>query len=322
MSHKYFAYRKLGNKYMNSQKLLGYGQIANCVNALMKTGVELFSSIQDYDQYGRCLGSPIYADLDGPTALQDTRQLVSAIQEEYMSNPQVFFSGNKGFHVILDYYIAGPDCHLIVKEMMDGLGSWKSLDYAVYTQRRQFRLEGAKHHKTGLFKTRISTDELFMLELEAIKGIATKSIVDTNKQQHIDKDTIEDFDAEARVKVTAYQEEYAKAIQSKGHVLHTQLSPCIEKCLASKPFDGEWNIVITSIARFFNSRNLSYDQAMDMFMQYEHWQDDYKHVEKVMKTIYQRPSLFGCKGAEHLERFCDVLCEFNNKEELDFKLVR
>jgi len=121
---------------------------------------------------------PFYLDLDAAdeseekgrrAALADARKIVRWFCDAGLDKTQVrvWFSGNRGFHITIDPYALGaepsPDLHSVYKLF----GGWlvelldlKTLDLAVYSSRRMWRLPDSIHHKSGLFKVEVTHEEL------------------------------------------------------------------------------------------------------------------------------------------------------------------
>jgi len=80
---------------------------------------------------------------------------------------QLFFSGGRGFHVVVPYTtLAQPlaeDNHLVnrrVAELIQEETGDLGIDWAIYSSRRQFRLPNTRHQKSGLFKVALQRSDL------------------------------------------------------------------------------------------------------------------------------------------------------------------
>lgn len=80
----------------------------------------------------------------------------------------VYYTGKKGFHVECEALALGINpsnsLHSVFRYIAKCTAeemSLSSLDFAVYDQRRMWRLPGTKHQDTGLYKNRLSSDVLF-----------------------------------------------------------------------------------------------------------------------------------------------------------------
>lgn len=135
---------------------------------------------------GEVFISPLYFDLDNPTDPEVSRvdavKLVDFFTKELDvkdSDVQAYFSGSKGFHVLVESQALGisprNDLHKIFKHiagyLVHRLGL-TSLDLVVYTSSRMLRLPNSVHQKTRLFKIELSLDELRNKNLGEIKALA------------------------------------------------------------------------------------------------------------------------------------------------------
>jgi hypothetical protein len=92
----------------------------------------------------------------------------------------IYFSGNRGFHVVVnaEVFNAEPQIdmikvwRLLVNHINKEL-KLNTLDLAVYTKRRSWRIPNTKHTKTGLYKRALTYEE-FNSSLENIRELAKK----------------------------------------------------------------------------------------------------------------------------------------------------
>ena len=98
----------------------------------------------------------------------------------YVENILLFFSGNKGFHLEIDYrsYMDNPffDLHLIYKEFYKYLEkvikpekNKSTMDASIYSIRRMWRYPNTRHSKTGLYCIPITFNELKLPYKEIFK---------------------------------------------------------------------------------------------------------------------------------------------------------
>lgn len=94
-------------------------------------------------------------------AKTDAVELLDRLKKHGITEEQteIYFSGSKGFHVVVNTEeIFNPtEFKAITKNLALGL---KSYDSVVSNPSRVIRVANTKHPKTGLFKTRLSVDEL------------------------------------------------------------------------------------------------------------------------------------------------------------------
>jgi hypothetical protein len=128
---------------------------------------------------GPCWCRWLVLDIDRPNlddALADVRKLVRTIGERYpamQGDVAVFFSGSKGFHVLVELAHNPPPAvgfHHTAREFAEMLAGRAAvtIDTSIYDVNRVVRLPSTKHPKTGLFKRRLDCDVLDRLDVVGI----------------------------------------------------------------------------------------------------------------------------------------------------------
>lgn len=313
---KYLAYRHGG--YTKGQRLLDESARLSVRNALLQSDVEFFETIQSYDQDARTLSAPLYADLDGEGCEDLVVELYDSILDDFGIKADIYFSGSKGFHLIVPVVINHSQPHLIAKEFFNDycfIGEKNGvelfnpfLDQRVYTNRRLWRCEGSKHYKTGLYKKRVPI-ELVRDSIELVREYCRVPDVSFQAMNEHTDGAINLHIAEIIKRVDIVEAQ--KAIYIGPAHTSKNIPQCIASAIATMPLDGEWNLTITLIARFLNSNNFSMEESLSMMMVYDFWRNDSRHVEAVFKSVFRGVSHFGCRGQELLKRQCDVFCPYN-----------
>lgn len=122
-------------------------------------------------------------DLDGATS--DARRLCATLVERYRIDGDellVFFSGSKGFHVGLStaLWSARPSevFHKVAGRFAERIAETTGVevDSGIYDRVRAFRAPNSQHPKTGLYKRRLSLDELLYLRTSAIVKLAAEPV--------------------------------------------------------------------------------------------------------------------------------------------------
>jgi hypothetical protein len=136
------------------------------------------NSVADYA--GPCRCRWLVLDIDRPdlvAALADARRLVAFLHERYPEcegRVRVYFSGGKGFHVIVELVHAPPPAvgfNAVCRTLAEALAARAAvrIDRGVYDVNRLIRLPNTRHPRTGLFKRRIDADALFRLDLDGVR---------------------------------------------------------------------------------------------------------------------------------------------------------
>ena len=128
---------------------------------------------------GPCWCRWLVLDIDRPDladALADTRKLVTAVYQRYpalVGDVLVYFSGNKGFHVLVELAHEPPPAvgfNRTARAFAEALAedAGVSIDVSIYDANHIIRLPNTRHPKTGLFKRRVFSEALFQLNVAGI----------------------------------------------------------------------------------------------------------------------------------------------------------
>jgi hypothetical protein len=114
---------------------------------------------------------------DLAVALTDARKLVTSLYQRYPETVgcvPVYFSGGKGFHVLVELAHAPPPSvgfHRIARTFAETLAARAGvkIDPSIYDIAHIIRLPNTRHPRTGLFKRFIACESLFLIDLEGIR---------------------------------------------------------------------------------------------------------------------------------------------------------
>jgi hypothetical protein len=132
---------------------------------------------------GPCWSPWLWWDIDAEElhhAHQDAGALAAFLVERYAVEPDeplLFFSGAKGFHLGLTTALWSPspkaEFHRTARRFAEHVAALAAvtIDTGVYDRVRAFRAPNSRHPKTGLYKRRLSFDEL-LGPLDAILELA------------------------------------------------------------------------------------------------------------------------------------------------------
>lgn len=320
MIYKYFAYKE--GQYWRINDLLSMDQCRAQLSALAWKK-EVFASIQNYDEYGNVLSGPIWFDLDGDPAnvLADAKDLVCALEFLVNCTPRIYFSGRKGFHLIIERQIEHPRVHEIVADFaQETAGTIKTLDKAVYRTRSMFRIPGSPASEKGYYKIELTRGELFTLSFEEIRQLASKQrFIET---EH-DPSKMDDEQIVAWLKIAEAKLPVFSTVTDieRARNLELEFTPCLRHLLTQPAPPGERNLTAFLLARFFKVTGLDRDSAERLFFSQQHWKSfelEGREVSKVLKSVYQsrQEPRVGCKtpspGADLMRSYCDQLCHFRD----------
>lgn len=268
-----------------------------------------FASIQTFlqktkpEKKGELHIAPMYFDLDYENnpdiAKQEAVKVIDFFIKELGLEPydiRVFFSGSKGFHILIDEQALGvqprEDLQKVYKYLAgyikNRLGTWvqvdgkdtllplESIDLVVYTCPRMLRLPNSVHQKTKLHKVELNLDEL-ELPLEILRTIAAKPRHDTElKYTGVDRQEIKPRPKAVKMyqdKVTEYEDMSCSANvrYDKESYNFTKDKPpvCVKDILEKgwkKP--GDRNNATVQLGCYFKAAGYTKEETTDILDQW------------------------------------------------------
>ncbi len=317
--HRYFAWKEKG--YWRGQSLLTRPQIGALL-AAFDWKKEVFASVQTYDEAGHCIDSPLFFDFDGAPerVLFDVRHFVQACEFVVNCTPRIYFSGNKGFHLVIDHPITHPQCHLLVKDFAEEIAVTKTLDRRVYRTQSLLRLPGSPASAPGYYKIQLRRSELYELDFEQIRSLAKERRVinDDHDPSKLDMEVMDAWLKTAVAKLPTY--DTVQKLQTYSDSVGLEMTPCIIALLTKAPALGTRHESVFILAKFFKLVGFTEAQALETLQSYEHWsvyEQQERDVSKTVANVYhsRRPTQLGCKGkstgAELMRDHCHDHCPFS-----------
>lgn len=304
--YQYLSWFRKGVAYPSGNKPLTIDAIAKLKPTLLSTGVEVHESVQRYDNLGRVLYTPLYADFDGIGSIDDVLKFCELVNLEFGIVPDIYFSGNRGCHTFINVEVRHSHPHLVAKKFMSIMSQSKCVDTQMYGSRHLLRSEGSIHFKTNLYKTRITTDEL----ASGAYKVRAKTQRLTTPTAHESKTLslfINGLYTLIDQELKEMDEKY-KAIKSE---MRGEVAPCIKALIKEGPVAGDNNNRLTLIARNMNSVGVNMEDAIAEVSSVPAWSLLGREIISVFKSTYKQTSRFGCRGNATLKQYCDQFCPFN-----------
>lgn len=323
--YRYFSWiedgRWMGNCLLSNQ------QIATLLQQF-RWRYQAFASTQTYDKEGRIEHCPLYFDIDGDskegiTALKMAQEVVAELESRYNVTPEIFFSGNKGYHIIVPVPIHHPLCHYVAMAMVQELGckDYSNIDRRVYRSRAMLRLNKSPASRDGFYKIRLTRDDLFDHDMETHRQFATNNRADVQSDFNISKFNRKRWEedlANATQHVGKKSEEYSKVSHDKQVRPWT---PCLEALLTTEPLVGERHSAAFLIGRWSMQAGVDEELALKNFLRFPHWQafeTEEKGISKMLRSLYKSGKIptLGCKfpgiDRDMMKRHCDPLCQYSD----------
>lgn len=326
MKHRYFSWIEDGRWQGNC--LLSTQQIGTLLTQF-RWRYQAFASIQKYDKDGHLLGCPLYLDIDGEskegiTALKMAQEVVSELESRYHTTPDIFFSGNKGYHVVVPVDINHPLCHYVALTMVQGLGcaGYTNIDRRVYTGRRMWRVNRSPASKPGFYKIRLTRAELFDFTIDEHRQFAQVNTTEAKPEFDLAKFNQARWDEDVSLAVSQFEKRTAE--YSASQMIDKKArpwTPCLDGLLSTPPSQGDRSITAFILGRWYMQAGVSEEEATNNFRYHKHWQDfeaEERGVSKMLRSLYKsgRVPTLGCRypseDRDLMKKHCDQLCPYND----------
>jgi len=276
-------------------------------------GVKFVTALEKDSADGNHYRGDLYFDIDNENlseSLVDTRELVERIYADFDIEPNVWFSGKKGFHVTIPMgYFENPETFVkdlpkTYKFMAYRIGKdIKSLDRSIYSsgKGRMFRVEGCYRDSTRLYKTRLTLEQLFSLDLKDILNYCSVP-------HEIIKDGGQDTKRSEKLTILYHvallfsnvKKEKKGSVEEISSKIHT-LPPCLNKIIASPDavrVGATFNDVVMLLSTFFAGEPGKASEACENLI--KSWDS------ATYKTINAR------------RRFLEYMCEYTEEAGYEF----
>lgn len=315
-SKRYYSFRG-EDGYFRGHSIMDMGQVA--VLSHYNKQAEHFAAIEYYDQDNRVIGSPLSFDVDFEgnlnMAYHVTKMLCDRLTE-FGLKYKAWFSGGKGFHVVVPKIIEGDKAHTIAKAIKRVYFNIKGVDEKIYRVQSLFRVEGSVNAKSSLYK--IPIDPSWTLDyilkkaeepiplnfnLEIDESIDLLPLVNGSKHMFDMLQVTERHDA--------YDSEY-------------ETSLCIKKMWADDdPPRDQWHSIIYTLVKHFYSSGYNSHEITEKFDEHPFWSSictsgyNRRSYTKIINSLGRSTKHgIGCKNgasAECMRYYCTPLCFIDDR---------
>lgn len=307
--------------------------LANFNNTDVYYGVYNYQS----DDIAKCAlyGSP-YIDLDldikDDEGFDEVRhQTVMAMQyfEKYFGIPlemqQVYFSGSKGFHVVIPATILGitPDTELNIKfKKLAGLVAksmdCNAIDLRIYDRKRLFRIPNTINGKTGLYKVPVPINLLWSCSLEEMKEWASEPReIHFDEPMLIHKSAIHYHTLFRLLKPSEKAESKPKKRDFEIPTTQKELLPCTKEILSTGVQKGQRNNTTVALASSLMQSGKQLKDTIEILEEWNEFNDpplDEKELHTTAISAYsmlKSGRTYGCAYFKELGVCAGKDCKLN-----------
>ena len=236
---------------------------------------------------------------------------------------KVFYSGNKGVHIIVPAVILGiepmPLLNGVFKTIALSIKSFtpnKTVDTQIYDNKRMFRIPNTIHEKSKLYKIPITPEELRNLSEEDIKALA-------QQPREVQLNTVYTTNNIAQKQFQRAIEEYYtldkeskkdKRFKSK----YNFTPPCIQYILENGAVEGQRNITIACLTGFCKNSGKSLNETIDFISEWNSKNakpTGSQEMKKTIKSIFMGEKIYGCSTLKLLSVCDESRCKLAKKKE-------
>ena len=228
---------------------------------------------------------------------------------------QLYYSGYKGIHMIVPMTSLGLLPHVslnkIYKDLIEDINNYiknKTLDTGIYDDKRLFRVPNTFNFKGQRYKIPLTLEEFRTMRYEEVRELAKGMrtiFIPPIQESLISKKILESM-------IKEWTERAKKQHDFSGRILNIkELPPCI-KAMHEKVFQetvDERNNSGTALVSFYMQRGFTYEQTLDIVMQWglEQCSPALKtsDIETIVNSVYVGKYRYGCGTFERVSGVCD-----------------
>ena len=252
-------------------------------------------------------------DIDGEGSLEEAREIIRFLKDRGVPVQclRVFFSGMKGFHILIPNQLIGSEPSENVSSYMRRFAELllgDDVDLSIYNHVRLFRYPNTRHGRSGLFKYELSIDQLMTLSWQEIKALAVKPSAYRARPCSAGRNLyLSELWEEAKAKSVTFTIQMMGKPEHKAPVTDHYCYHAIMQDGVSKGYRNE---TLVRVAWILKKSGLTYDMALQAALR---WNDknkpplDEKEVANTVKSVYEHDYKFGCSDPV-LQRYCTPEC--------------
>lgn len=274
--------------------------------------------------------APLYFDFDDNCIESDylniRRQVYQTVKylDRQLYIPQediqIYFSGNKGFHLIIAPDILGikPDKELNIKykKLVSFIAKECGLTYLdkrIYDRKRLFRLPNTINSKSGLYKIQLTLDQLMNSSYEDIVDLAKTEQPLTVKKYELSEKAAKCYERLFST-ISSIKNSKPKKVFDINNIVKRPILPCILSILGTSIPKGQRNNTTVVVASSLLQSGRKLDEVEDIMTQWNENNDPPLSERELDATISSAYSMFvdgkvyGCSAIKDLD-----LCSNNCK---------
>jgi hypothetical protein len=302
---------------------------------------DVYTTVLCYNSNYQCEAlkyGPFYIDLDHKDfeiVRSDAMKIINYLDLIYgipKSMLHIYFSGNKGIHIIAEPDIFGiQPCvdlndiyRLMAEELLPRSTEYivnsrtrRTLDIAMYDIRRLFRLTNSINSKSGLYKIPLTYDELVIMSETDIRTLAInprEMEMPATMPMSKARQTFNSFANRWRARKTKTK----FTGDTNGALKDIKTPPCIQYLLNNTTPEGARNEIAVMLSSFFNQQGLNQDEALSVIGA---WSNEHcdppleeREIRITVASAYCKGYKFGCRGIKRFAECDSANCSLTRRQ--------
>ena len=268
--------------------------------------------------------APLYLDLDIDNIeedynklIRDLKILIHKLVTEFhveQNDIQIYFSGSKGFHLIISENIFGFEPGRTLNKDLKKVAVYlkaytltKCIDTKIYDYKRLFRINNTINSKTGLYKVRILYNDLINMSYDELIDYASKP-KDIESDDYLYNDKASESFTNLIEKLNKRDREKINIQVAKEYIRKKELLPCVKYILQNGSPNGQRNNSTIALANSLFQVGYNQDEVIEIITTWNETKNEEplpdREIRTTIKSAYNNSKqniYYGCSSFRELD---------------------
>lgn len=268
--------------------------------------------------------APLYLDLDIDNIEEDYNKLIrdlkilihKLITEFHVeqNDIQIYFSGSKGFHLIISENIFGFEPGRTLNKDLKKVAVYlkaytltKCIDTKIYDYKRLFRINNTINSKTGLYKVRVLYNDLINMSYDELIEYASKP-KDIKADDYLYNDKASESFTNLIEKLNKRDREKINIQVAKEYIRKKELLPCVKYILQNGSPNGQRNNSTIALANSLFQVGYNQDEVIEIITTWNETKNEEplpdREIRATIKSAYNNSKqniYYGCSSFRELD---------------------
>lgn len=268
--------------------------------------------------------APLYLDLDIDNIeedynklIRDLKILIHKLVTEFhveQNDIQIYFSGSKGFHLIISENIFGFEPGRTLNKDLKKVAVYlkaytltKCIDTKIYDYKRLFRINNTINSKTGLYKVRILYNDLINMSYDELIDYASKP-KDIKSDDYLYNDKASESFTNLIEKLNKRDREKINIQVAKEYIRKKELLPCVKYILQNGSPNGQRNNSTIALANSLFQVGYNQDEVVEIITAWNETKNEEplpdREIRATIKSAYNNSKqniYYGCSSFRELD---------------------